>query len=113
MMGWLERVVYRTEEKFGFERYRKPIVWFDKMLVLLGMLAGVAGRMFGAIWVLQLATGQQSFTSLLPLLTVAVLLWVPGEYFCRTGNRGLIYHHMDILADYLDRKLASTEQREN
>jgi len=103
--GWLGRF-YLTEEKFGFTDYRKPIVWFDKMLVVLGILAGIAGRVMAAVWVLLFVLRPDGSGPGLWLLAAAVLIWAPGEYFCRTGHRGLIYHHMDLLADYVDRRLS-------
>ena len=101
MRKWLERHVYVTEPKFGFAAYRKPIPWFDKLLVVGGLAAGMAGRLTAGAWLLRLVVGGEAFGDLLPLLAVAVLLWLPGDYVRRTGNRGLIYHHMDLLAEYL------------
>lgn len=100
----LERLVYVTEEQFGLKDYRKPILWFDKMLVVCGILAGIAGRILAGLWVLQVSLRPDGGWNW-PLLGAAALFWAPGDYFCRTGNRGLIYHHMDLLARYLDGRL--------
>ena len=105
MLESLKRRIYITEPKFDFPDYRKPIPWFDKLLIVCGLTAGVAGRLMGGVWVLKLVLAYESFSDLLPLLVVAVLLWVPGDYFRNTGNRGLIYHHMDILTEYLARRI--------
>ena len=100
----LQDLVYVTEEHFGLKDYRKPIVWFDKLLVVGGILAGMAGRLLAGIWALHLVVGGRDSPAP-QLLAAGVLLWAAGEYFRHTGHRGLIYHHMDILADYLDRRI--------
>ena len=105
---WFDRF-YITEPKYGFAHYRKPIVWFDKLLVVCGILAGIAGRVMAGMWVLQFVLRPDGLQPGPGLFVLAVLLWLPGEYFCRTGHRGLIYYHVDLLADYLDRRLQ--EQR--
>jgi len=101
MLEWLKRRIYITEARFGFPDYRKPIPWFDKLLIVCGLAAGIAGRLVAGAWLLKLVVGGGSFGPLLPLFMVAVLLWLPGDYFRHTGHRGLIYHHMDVLADHL------------
>ena len=105
MIEWLKRRIYITESKFDFPDYRKPIPWFDKLLVVGGLAAGMAGRLAAGAWLLRLVVGGDRFVDLLPLLVIALLLWLPGDYFRSTGNRGLIYHHMDILTDYLARRI--------
>ena len=96
---------YVTEEKFGFAHYRKPIVWFDKLLIAGGILGGIVGRILAAVWVLRLVLAAQGESPSLHLLLAGVLIWASGEYFLRTGHRGLTYHHMDLLATYLDGRL--------
>jgi hypothetical protein len=108
MLEWLKRRIYVTEPKFDFPDYRKPIPWFDKVLIVCGLAAGVAGRLTGGVWLLKLVVAREAFGDLLLLLAVAVLLWVPGDYFRATGNRGLIYHHMDILAEYLAKRTTAS-----
>jgi hypothetical protein len=105
MLEWLKRRLYVTEPKFDFADYRKPIPWFDKSLIVCGLAAGIAGRLAGGAWLLRLVVSGDAFADLLPLLMVAVLLWLPGDYFRSTGNRGLIYHHMDILTEYLAKRV--------
>jgi hypothetical protein len=100
----LQDLIYVTEERFGLKDYRKPIVWFDKLLVVGGILAGIAGRLLAGVWALELVVGGRDGAAP-QMLAAGVLLWAAGEYFCRTGHRGLIYHHMDMLADYLDRRM--------
>ena len=108
MLERLTRRIYMTEAKFDVPDYRKPIPWFDKMLIVCGLTAGVAGRLMGGVWLLRLVVAHESFGDLMPLLATAVLLWVPGDYFRNTGNRGLIYHHMDILTEYLARRTTAS-----
>jgi hypothetical protein len=57
------------------------------------------------VWILQHVVRPGGAPPGLHLLIIGILLWAPGDYFCRTGHRGLIYHHADLLADYLDRRL--------
>ena len=105
MIQKLKDLIYITEEKFDLPDYRMPIVWFDKMLVVVGILAGIAGRIMVGIWVLGFAMRDQAVPSAPAVLIAGVLLWAAGEYFSRTGNRGLVYYHMDMLAEYLERRL--------
>jgi hypothetical protein len=100
----IEKLIYITENKFGMEAYRKPIVWFDKILVAGGILAAAIGKVLAGMWVIHVAVTASGRMEWAGLLVAGLLLWVSGEYFMRTGNRGLIYHHMDLLADYLDRR---------
>jgi len=102
----LKDLVFITEPKFGFEKYRKPIVWFDKLLVVGGILAGIAGRLLAAVWVIRFVLDDAGPAPAPAFLVAGVLIWTAGEYFLRTGHRGLIYHHTDLLVDYLDQKLA-------
>jgi len=106
MLEWLKRRIYITEPKFGLPAYRKPVPWFDKLLIVCGLAAGAAGRLTAGAWLLKLVVANGSFGDLLPLLSIALLLWLPGDYFRHTGNRGLIYHHMDILAEYLEKPIS-------
>lgn len=101
MLDRLKRCIYVTEARFCFSDYRKPIPWFDKLLIVFGLAAGAAGRLLAGAWLLKLVVGGGDLGALLPMLVAALLLWLPGDYFRHTGNRGLIYHHMDLLADYL------------
>ena len=105
MITRLEKLFYVTENKFGFENYRKPIVWFDKLLVVGGILAGIIGRLCAGVWVVKFVLDKYEYIQTVPLLIIGILLWTGGEYFLRTGNRGLIYHHMDLLLDYLDKSI--------
>ncbi len=102
--GLLDRL-YVTEERFGFADYREPIVWFDKLLIVAGILAGICGRVFAAVWVLRFVLRAEGGSASPHLLLAGVLAWASCEYFLRTGHRGLIYHHMDLLASYLDGRL--------
>ena len=98
----LEKQFYITEDKFGIEDYRLPIVWVDKLLVVGGITASVLGRVAAAAWVVAFVMERGEFLRSIPFLLCGVLVWGMGEYFMRTGNRGLIYHHMDLLTGYLD-----------
>jgi hypothetical protein len=109
-MRELKKLVYVTEDRFGIPDYRKPIVWFDKMLVVCGILAGIFGRLLAGYWVVDAVVNGRALTQNLPLPLVGVLAWATGEYFCRTGNRGLMYHHMDLLAGYLDRSPSAGQE---
>lgn len=55
------------------------------------------------MWVVAFVTERGVFPRSFPFLFCTVLVWGMGEYFTRTGNRGLIYHQTDLLVDYLDR----------
>ena len=37
-------------------------------------------------------------------LLAGAMMWVVDEFFIRAAHRGILYHHMDFLADWLDRK---------
>ncbi len=50
MLDWLKRCIYVTEARFGFPDYRKPIPWFDKLLIVCELAAGVAGRLAAGAW---------------------------------------------------------------
>jgi hypothetical protein len=105
MIQRLKRLVYITEPKFDLPDYRKPIVWFDKMLITVGILAGIAGRIVAALWVLGFASRDPDLSRSHQWLVAGVMLWAAGEYFTRTGNRGLIYYHVDMLTEYLERRV--------
>jgi hypothetical protein len=105
MWSKLERFVYITENRFGLPDYRLPIVWFDKMILAGGILASVVGHIVSGLWVVAFVMGKDTFLSSYRCAVCGVLLWAAGEYFARTGHRGLIYHHMDLLVDYLDRRI--------
>ena len=100
----LEKLCYITEDKFGMPDYRLPIVWLDKLLVVGGITASVTGRVAAGVWVVAFVMQEGLLLRSFPFLLCGVLVWAMGEYFTRTGNRGLIYHHMDLLEDYLDRR---------
>ena len=100
----LESLMYITEDKFGIKDYRLSIVWIDKLIVLAGIVASIAGRIAAVMWVVAFLMDKPGFWSTTPFLVGAILAWGSGEYFVRTGNRGLIYHHMDLLVDYLDKR---------
>ncbi|MEO5372365.1 MAG: hypothetical protein H7833_20030 [Magnetococcus sp. DMHC-1] len=107
----IEKFIYVTTKKYDLDDYRKPIVWFDKMLVSVGILSGIIGRIICFLWVVYFANNNELLLlNFLPppafkLLLSGILTWWLGEYFLRTGNRGLIYYHMDFLIDYLERKI--------
>ncbi len=102
--------MYITEPRFGVPDYRKPIVWFDKMLVIFGFLASIIGQILCTIWAFKFAIGDMATIQPLSLLVVGILLWLPGSYFRCTGNRGLIYHHMDFLVQYLEDLIENRRQ---
>ncbi|HBC88505.1 MAG TPA: hypothetical protein DCZ94_16270 [Lentisphaeria bacterium] len=105
MKKWFENHIYITEKKLGLEGYRKPIVWFDKMLIILGILSSISGQILCFIWSLKFVLSDFKDTSPIQLLIGGFLMWACGAYFMRTGNRGLIYYHMDFLIEYLEKKL--------
>lgn len=100
----LEKLAYITEDKFGIEDYRLPIVWFDKLLVVGGILVSITGRIASMMWIVAFLFDRPGFLASWSFLACGILVWAAGEYFARTGNRGLIYHHMDLLAEYLDKR---------
>jgi len=101
MLEWLKRAIYVTEDKFGLADYRKPIPRFDKLLVAGGILAGILGRL-GALACVVAYYTQNASGDVWRLLIASILVWWCGDYFCRTGHRGLIYAHMDLLADWIE-----------
>jgi hypothetical protein len=109
---WLEQKIYITEEKFDLPDYRTPIVWFDKMLVAGGILISIVGRILSLIWILLFVQNDMQSIGQWKILVVGVLLWACGEYFLRTGNRGLIYFHMDFLVEYLEKRLTKKDNDE-
>lgn len=100
----LEKLIYISDDKFGMKDYRLSIVWFDKLILLAGVITSIMGRIAAMIWVVAIILEKPGFLSSFSFLISSVLIWAGGEYFTRTGNRGLIYHHMDLLVDYLDKK---------
>ena len=73
---------YITEPKFGFERYRKPIVWFDKLLIVGGILAGIAGRLLAAVWVILILVAPMSRANS-TILTPGISIHSRSCRFCR------------------------------
>ena len=96
--------MYITENKFGIKDYRLSIVWIDKVILVGGILSSITGRMVSLLWAISFVLEKPGLMQSWAFLVCGVLLWAVGEYFTRTGNRGLIYHHMDLLAEYLDRQ---------
>lgn len=108
-MKWLEKHMYITEKRFDLEDYRKPIVWFDKMLVTCGLLGSIVGQLLCLVWALNFVKNDMQSLQPLQILISGAVLWLGGQYFYNTGNRGLIYYHMDFLAEYLERKLTKKD----
>ena len=105
----LENLITITEDKFGFKDYRSPIVWIDKVILVGGILAAIIGRIVAVMWAVAFVLEKSGPLCSWSFLICGILLWAAGEYFTRTGNRGLIYHHMDLLAEYLDKRRAPSD----
>jgi hypothetical protein len=64
------------------------------------------------LWAVSFCLERETLFESPAFVASGVLLWALGEYFSRTGHRGLIYHHMDLLTDHLDRRMAAELPRE-
>lgn len=116
-LGWLwNGKVYEIGERFGRASYRTNIVRVEKASIWFWCVASVGGRILCMLWAVATATGGKGDYASWRLVVPGAMMWVAGEFFIRAANRGILYHHMDFLAEWLgahnaDRAIPTGGQR--
>jgi hypothetical protein len=107
------RRIYDIRDRFGIHGYRGNRIPVEKIGMATWLTISMVGKLLCMAWAVLAFSGKQVSLGEWRLVLVGLLMWGFGDFYASACHRGILYHHMDLLADYLDSRIKDEKKPTN
>jgi hypothetical protein len=101
------RKIYDVRNRFGIKDYKGNIVSVEKKGMAIWLVVSILGKFLCIIWAVQAFGGNSVTLADWQVALLGLLMWGLGDFYATACHRGIIYHHVDMLAEYLDGRISN------